>query len=418
MFLMKKKRVLIICDLFPPSFGPRMGYLCKYLKQLGWEPVALTEELNDSTFSFLSEECEVRRVNFFPASNKTLRRAQWFVVFILDFLFGLKDARFYREAKRLHRKEKFDLVLCSTYRTFPLGAALKMARKFGIPLISDLRDVMEQYTGNEFISTSFKTIPLLDRWIVTSFRDKSLRQRNRALRHSDWLVTVSPWHVELLKQYNPNAALIYNGFDPEVFYPEQIVTDKFYVTYTGRILSLSMRDPSLLFEAVALLAGEKKIVPHNFRVRWFVDDASEKVLKDEAAKYGVAGYMDFYGYVPANEVPAVLNGSSVLLLLTNKSSDDGPKGLMTTKFFESIAVKKPLLCVRSDESYLEQAICEIKAGCSARAVDEAADFLMGKYAEWKANGYTTAHPDNEVLNRFSRKEQASQFSALFDRVIK
>ena len=413
-----KKRVLIICDLFPPSFGPRMGYLCKYLKQLGWEPVALTEELNDDTFSFLSEECEVRRVNFFPASNKTLRRVQWFFVFILDFLFGLKDARFYREAKRLHRKEKFDLVLCSTYRTFPLGAALKTARKFGIPLISDLRDVMEQYTGNEFISTSFKTIPLLDRWIVTSFRDKSLRQRNRVLRYSDWLVTVSPWHVELLKQYNPNVALIYNGFDPEVFYAEQIATDKFYVTYTGRILSLSMRDPSLLFEAVALLAGEKKIAPHNFRVRWFVDDASEGVLKDEAEKYGVADYMDFYGYVSANEVPAVLNGSSVLLLLTNKSSGDGPKGLMTTKFFESIAVKKPLLCVRSDESYLEQAIYEIKAGCSARTVNEAADFLMEKYTEWKANGYTSTHPDNEALNRFSRKEQATQFSALFGRVVK
>ena len=413
-----KKRVLIICDLFPPSFGPRMGYLCKYLKQLGWEPVVLTEELTDETFLFLSEECEVKRVNFFPASNRMLRRVQWFFVFILDFLFGLKDARFYREAKRLYRKEKYDLVLCSTYRTFPLGAALKTAKRFRLPLISDLRDVMEQYTGNEFISTSFKTIPLLDRWIVTLFRNKSLRQRNLTLRHSDWLVTVSPWHVELLKQYNPGVSLIYNGFDPEVFYPEQIATDKFYVTYTGRILSLSMRDPSLLFEAVALLDSEKKIAAHDFRVRWFVDEASEKVLKEEAEKYGIADYMDFYGYVPANEVPAVLNGSSVLLLLTNKSSDDGPKGLMTTKFFESIAVKKPLLCVRSDESYLEQAIYEVKAGCPARTVDEAADFLMEKYAEWKTNSYTTSHPDEKALNRFSRKEQAAQFAALFGQVIK
>jgi len=414
---MKKKRVLIICDLFPPSFGPRMGYLCKYLKQLGWDPVVLTEDLPDNTFSFLSEGCKVKRVNFFPALNKTLRRAQWFFVFILDFLFGLKDARFYREAKRLYRKEKYDLVLCSTYRTFPLGAALKTAKRFHLPLISDLRDVMEQYTGNEFISTSFKTTPLLDKWIVTLFRNKSLRQRNRTLRHSDWVITVSPWHVELLKQYNPNVSLIYNGFDPEVFYPGQNATDKFYVTYTGRILSLSMRDPSLLFEAVALLAGEKKIAPHDFRVRWFVDDVSEKVLKGEAAKYGVADYMDFYAYVPANEVPAVLNNSSVLLLLTNKSSGGGPKGLMTTKFFESIAVKKPLLCVRSDESYLEQAIYEVKAGCPARTVNEAAGFLMEKYAEWKTNGFTTTHPDEEVLNRFSRKEQAAQFATLFGRVV-
>ena len=31
------KRLLILCDMFPPAFAPRMGYLCKYLKRSGLE---------------------------------------------------------------------------------------------------------------------------------------------------------------------------------------------------------------------------------------------------------------------------------------------------------------------------------------------------------------------------------------------
>ena len=30
-------KLLIICDMFPPAFAPRMGYLCKYLTRMGWE---------------------------------------------------------------------------------------------------------------------------------------------------------------------------------------------------------------------------------------------------------------------------------------------------------------------------------------------------------------------------------------------
>ena len=49
-------KILILCDMFPPAFGPRMGYLCKYMRRAGWEPVVVTEQIDDSTFSFLKEK--------------------------------------------------------------------------------------------------------------------------------------------------------------------------------------------------------------------------------------------------------------------------------------------------------------------------------------------------------------------------
>ena len=29
-------KILVICDVFPPSFAPRMGYLVKYLEEFDW----------------------------------------------------------------------------------------------------------------------------------------------------------------------------------------------------------------------------------------------------------------------------------------------------------------------------------------------------------------------------------------------
>ena len=42
-------KLLIICDMFPPAFAPRMGYLCKYLTRMGWEVTVVTEYIEDNT---------------------------------------------------------------------------------------------------------------------------------------------------------------------------------------------------------------------------------------------------------------------------------------------------------------------------------------------------------------------------------
>lgn len=78
-----------------------------------------------------------------------------------------------------------------------------------------------------------------------------------------------------------------------------------------------------------------------------------------------------FDYVPASEIPGVLNRSSILLQLANTFASDGPKGFMTTKLFESMAVGKPLLCVKSDESCLEATIRNTRSGLAARTAEEA-----------------------------------------------
>ena len=154
-----------------------------------------------------------------------------------------------------------------------------------------------------------------------------------------------------------------------------------------------------------------------------LDDGDDALIRNmvingkTTQKEGVEVFMDYKGYVAADKIPSVLNQSSILLLLTNKSSEQGPKGVMTTKFFESLAVRKPILCVRSDEGVLETALLESQAGIAARQKKEVCSFLLKYINEWKEKGFTTSSIRSEVLQNYSRKEQAKQFVRIFENII-
>ena len=409
------KRLLILCDMFPPAFAPRMGYLCKYLKRAGWEVHVVTEQIEDHTFAFLEGYADsVHYVSFYSAHHPLLRKLQWVIVMVLDLLFHYKDWKMGKVAANVLSQQDCQAIIGCTYRTFPLPAAARLAQQFKLPFIADLRDIVEQYAAEEFIAHPLPLPRWLNRPIHAGFRKRLLHDRNKALRQATAVTTVSPWHVQTLKAFNPNVHLIYNGFDPELFFPEVLPSKQFTITYTGRLLSLAQRDPSLLLAAIQHLDQIQTIQPKTFQVVWYTDTASQALIKQEAERLHVSDYMDYRGYVPASEIPRILNQSSILLLLTNKAGQDKLQGIMTTKFFESLAVEKPILCVRSDEACLAETIQRTRSGLAATQVEEVCQFLLHHYKEWQAQGYTTAQVDRSQLKQFSRQEQANQFAKLIE----
>jgi glycosyltransferase involved in cell wall biosynthesis len=413
---MNGKKVLILCDMFPPAFGPRMGYLCKYLRRAGWEPTVVTEDLPDGAFAFLKGDTEVVPIRYYRAGQPFVRKLEWGCLLLLDVLFGCKDRRMYRGALKLVGKHAYRLVLCSTYRTFPLPAARRIARKAGLPLAVDLRDIVEQGAGNEFIAHSLPRLWGLEKRVAALFLKHGLKRRNRVLRDAACITTVSPWHAAFLKTYNARVELIYNGYDPELFYPAHVRSERFCITYTGRVINTALRNPGLLFEAVARLAAERAIAPDTFRLCWYTDEKSRQLVAREAGKHGLAEYMDFCGYVPASRIPEALNRSAILLLLTNRAGEAGPNGIMTTKFFEALAVGKPILCVRGDEGCLEETILRTRSGLSAHRAEEVYRFIQTHYRQWQLTGETGVDANREEVGKFSRQAQAGQFIRIFEQI--
>ena len=141
------------------------------------------------------------------------------------------------------------------------------------------------------------------------------------------------------------------------------------------------------------------------------------LLTELSQRFELEEYMDFKGYVAADKIPHILNNSSIALQLANKATADGPKGIMTTKLFEGLATERPILCVRSDESYLEETIKQTNSGIAARTKEDAKGFILTYYKAWKEHGFTEVKVNQTEVALFSRQAQAKQFMHLFESLI-
>ena len=414
------KNILILCDSFPPAFAPRVGYLCKYLPEFGWNPIIVTEYLPLNIFEKISNIQNIKYINFFWRKNGKFKKLKYLFIFISELFFNLKNIIFKRQVKNFIKNQDFSVILTTvSWRSFPALTAKQLGFKYKIPFIVDCRDIYEQFPNQEFTSKFFNLPSFLSKPLVFFILKKYKNQRNKILQKANAVITVSDWHTQKLSEYNKNTFLIFNGFDNETFFYKQVKCNKFKITYTGRIESQAVKDPSLLFESIAYL-HEKGLINHeSVRIQFYLlDQSSKNIIKKIAEKYKVMMYVDYFDGVSNDKVPDILNESSILLLLANLSiGEKTPKGIMGTKTFEYLAVEKPILLVRNDESCLEETINNSNTGIAASSIEEVNQFIMEKYSEWQNNGYTHQNTNKQYIEQFSRRYQAKQFVQIFESLI-
>ena len=165
-------------------------------------------------------------------------------------------------------------------------------------------------------------------------------------------------------------------------------------------------------DALRILRALRFSAVLDFTIESETDKASIEQIKGMTEQYGLTGQTKISSTVSSCLMPEILNKSSIVLVISNKSTDNGPHGIMTTKFFEALGCEKPTLCIPSDEECLESTIVATNAGLSARDKHEACKFIMAKYREWESNGYTHQLVRNK--KNFTRQNQAVQFKNIFE----
>ena len=391
------KRILILCEaIAPPAYSPRVLTLAQYLQDQGWQCTILTEECEQQAFD--TDICTIHQM---PAYHNLLA----------DKLCYGKDKALYRYAVEKLDMANYDLIFCSTYYYFPLLAAQKLAQRYHLPLVVDLRDIVEQWGKESYFTRRLTPWKGLDYSIGKLYERKQLRMRNRVLKHADAVTSVSPWHKQVLAQYNERTHMIYNGYDEQLFVAKDVKSKVFQLAYLGKLYSTKLRDPRLLFAALRELLSEGQIDQEDLRVLFHVDEAGKGQLQELAQEYEINSVVDIQGYIPRAQIVDVMHESSILLVLTTQSTPEGTHGIMGTKFFENMGVEKPVLCVHSDEECLAQVITETQTGLAATEVDQVKDFVMDKYLEWKQKGYTRQRAQHKEL--FTRQHEAQQFEQLF-----
>ncbi|MBO7201142.1 MAG: glycosyltransferase [Bacteroidales bacterium] len=407
------KHALMILDHFPPSFAPRMGYLAKYMKEMGWDArvFSVTHSTDTAKFDNLVGfvRAEVVPMPMY-CNNHSFNRLTTEVLGMIKGgkCWSMNDDRMYKHIIKNIKGEKYDLVICSTASFFPLFTSLRVAQTMGLPLILDFRDIYEQ---DPYMYPRKGAAGLL--------RRMQIGMRNRIITHAAAVTTVSEWHKNLLVAYNENTHLIFNGFDNELFYPHTN-TDRlssFVIGYTGSVSPTNCegsRNPEILFDAVQRLSAEGIIEPKKFAIHFYTDDVSKNYLRSTAEKYGIADYVKIYQWIAANEVPSVLSKCSILLVLVAACNTNG---VMTTKIFEYLAMGRTTICVPNNNSPVAKLISDAKAGKSFDNSNELYLYLIDKYNEWKINRRIKCHTDMDYVAQFSRQKQAKQFVKIFEQAV-
>ena len=421
------KKILVITYYWPPSGGAgvqRWLKFVKYLPQFCVEPIVLTVDPEyasyaQTDFSLLKEvspETEVyctksfelyqvysrlskkKEIPYGGFANETKPSLfQKFSRFVRGNLF-LPDPRRgwnrYAEKKacKIITAYQIDTVITTgpPHSTHLIG--LKLQKKTGVRWIADLRDPWTDiYYYKQFFHTSLAR--KIDRKLERTVVEKA-----------DYLITVSKDVLRLFNQktdleLEDKSAVLPNGFDETDFELKDVFfDDKFTITYTGTISETY--DISGFIQALKQLTEEDL---DQLRIR-FVGKVPSVILnriKNELPNL----HFELTGYVDHQKSVEYLLNSSMLLLVIPKVENN--EGILTGKFFEYLASKKPVLAIGPLNGDLAAIIKETQCGeiFDYSDADQMAGFVRGFLNRERCL-------KSENIEKYSRKELTGELSKI------
>lgn len=364
-----KGHILVVSDPpASPGYLPRVRYLCDYLVQKGYDVKLLTEIYEPLHFN---HNYPIHLLRLYSGGT-----CDWFVKTVWTLLTDWHNRAL---ANRFFDGMQYDIVLCTTFSDFPLGAAQRIAKRLNVPLICDIRDLDEQVDDShyQYHHKTWWTMPFRK-----LYRAVHIRRRNKVLREADAITTVSSWHADFIKtvcSQSSNVSVIYNGYAPEQFFPKDEQTEVFRISYIGSLFDWQQPGLTLVKEAI-----EELNIP---QIVLDIHTPQSNPIAHEA-------------------LGDAIRQSSIMLVLTNTNTH----GMLTTKFYEALGCAKPILCVPSDEGELAKLIGYTNAGIATADKEAIKAFILDQYKEWQAQGFT--RQDVQHREEFSRETQSQQMETI------
>jgi hypothetical protein len=126
---------------------------------------------------------------------------------------------------------------------------------------------------------------------------------------------------------------------------------------------------------------------------------------------GLTQFVKKVDYMPHDQVVTCQRQSQVLLLIINNTPN--AKMILTGKFFEYLAAKRPVLCLGPEDGDAARILNETKAGLLAGFgdVEKMKQHILQLYEGYK-NGTLTIQ--SQEIEKFSRRELTRQLSKTLD----
>jgi hypothetical protein len=438
-----KHKVLIVSFFFPPanSIGAvRVGKMAKYLPDFGWEPIVLTVDKIRATPQTLPLEVDKTQINRTPYSTfydditehfnrgktisernanqqtvkinkpasfatKCLRLAEpiYMLPVVKSFLFD--PMGWYRSAVekglQIINNQNIDIIYSSFGPTISHLVASKLCKQTNIPWVAEFRDLWS-INENNSKRQPFQYFEKL--WEI------------RTLRNSKCLIAVSKIMAnQLEKMHNKHTEVICNGFDEDDYKDRIPLNPKFSITYTGTIYP-GKRDPTPLFQALGEAKKEDIITSEDIGVFFYGDNLIQNI-SSAAKKCDIENMVKIYDSVPIKESIIAQKKSTILLLLAWNDPRDA--GTLTGKIFEYIGAGRPILAIAFKGGEIDNLLKETGCGIVINEASEIKSVLIKWLNEYKTKGEITTfyNPKQEVIKKYTRREQAREVAQLIDNIL-
>jgi len=235
--------------------------------------------------------------------------------------------RYFAEAIKITKNEKYDLVFASSSRLFTAYLGLVIARKQKTPLYLDIRDIfvdtMDDVLKNKLVKTAI--LPFL----------KVIEKRT--FSYASHINLISEGFKPYFKKYN-NAKYSFftNGID-DVFLNNNKSSSlngstKKTITYAGNI-----GEGQGLHKIIPQAASQ---LGSNYQFKVIGDGGAKNVLEDEIAKLGLKN-VDLMPPVTRERLLEIYNGSDFLFLHLNDY--EAFEKVLPSKIFELATFDKPII---------------------------------------------------------------------------
>jgi len=272
--------------------------------------------------------------------------------------------------------------------------------KKNIPALHWVADFRDPWTNIDF----YKDLNL------TGIADKiHHRLEAEIVRKTDQVVVVSNDMKQEYELLNPQKIdVISNGYDEDDDQNEIIGLDeKFTISHIGT-LNVA-RNPNILWKVLSELCVEIPKFKSDLQIQ-LVGKVDFSVL--EAIRMnGLQDQLLKIDYLSHREAIAKQRSSQVLLLLINNSGN--AKGILTGKFYEYLAAKRPILGVGPTDGDAAAVLQETGGGVMVGFTDEKTtkQSIVDYYERYKSN---TLNVQTGSVEKYSRRSLTGQLATLLN----
>ncbi len=433
-------QVLFIVHDFPPLGGGnvmRALKFIKYLPEFGWQPIVLTvdskyyrpdlldyallEDLSTTTPVYRTrslrkgyeQTTSVRRCA--PSNNKAragwLYKAEdWLVGGLrMDNFPGLRWLPYACAHARvvLDQAQRVDLIFTTSPPHDVHMIGLVLSKTYRLPWVADFRD---GWMGTQM----FVSPHPLRRWFDRTCERCVIYNATRIICATD---PIANNFSQRYREARNKIHTLYNGFDPgdfEMHGPTSNDENTFCLAYVGS-MGLPHRSPEFFLKAVRSLASKNKAFAQKCRIR-FVGPVWHFDLTGMIHNFGVSSLCSAVGAVSHERAVHLMQQADVLLLFLNDHGF-GSDSILTGKFGEYVAARKPILAM-VPEGIAADFIRQYELGIvvSPNDVTGIEQALCELFYRWQRE--ELRNPDvSQLLELFNRRRTTEKLARIFGEAI-